>query len=325
MWQSADPTLWQGRVDAEEGELAQRWHQQMRILRTDPSANAPGSVLLGFACDDGVRRNHGRPGAVAAPTAVRKALANLAWHLASPVYDGGDVHCRDDALEAAQFVLGTHVAAALTAGHRPLVIGGGHEVAWGSWQGVATWAHAQANTSAHAQAKDSPPRIGVINFDAHFDLRAGEMSSSGTPFRQIADDCKTHGWPFRYACLGVARTANTSALYARAAELDVRWLEDDQLAPWQLDSARAVLAEFLAEVDAVHLSIDLDVLPAATAPGVSAPAARGVELAVVEALIDQILASGKLILAELAELNPTFDIDNRTARVAARLLSRLAR
>ena len=317
MWQSADPSLWQGRVDAEEGEDAQRWHQQMKILRVDPSANPPGSVLLGFACDDGVRRNQGRPGAAAAPTALRKALANLAWHQESPVYDGGDVHCRDDALEAAQFVLGTHVAAALAAGHRPLVIGGGHEVAWGSWQGVATW--------ARAQAKETAPRLGIINFDAHFDLRSGEMSTSGTPFRQISEDCQTHGWPFHYACLGVARTANTAALFARAAELRACWLEDDQLAPWQLDSARAVLAEFLDKVDAVHLSVDLDVLPAATVPGVSAPAARGVELAVVEVLIDQVLASGKLILAEIAELNPAFDIDNRSARVAARLLSRLAK
>jgi len=321
MWQSADQTHWQGRVDAEEGEMAQRWHQQVKLLGADPAKQPPGSVLLGFACDDGVLRNHGRPGAAAAPLAVRRMLGGFAWHQQSPVYDGGDVRCRDDALEAAQFVLGTHVAAALSAGHRPLVIGGGHDVAWGSWQGVATWARAQEAL----RTASSPLRVGIINFDAHFDLRAGENSTSGTPFRQIADDCQTHGRPFHYACFGIARTGNTAALFARAAELGVRWVEDDQLAPWQLDSARAVLAEFLDNVDAVHLSIDLDVLPSATAPGVSAPAARGVELAVVEALIDQILASGKLILAEVAELNPAFDIDSRTIRVAARLFSRLAR
>jgi formiminoglutamase len=314
MWQAADLTLWQGRIDTEEGDLAQRWHQQVQPLSAEPGRQTPGSVLLGFACDAGVLRNHGRPGAAAAPAAVRKVLANFAWHQPAPVYDGGEVHCQGDALEAAQFVLGTHVAAALAAEHRPLVIGGGHEVAWGSWQGLATWARTQA-----------PQRIGVINFDAHFDLRAGESSTSGTPFRQIADDCRAHGQPFQYACFGVSRHANTAALFARAAELGVCWLADDQLTPWQLDSARGTLAAFLERVDTVHLSIDLDVLPAATAPGVSAPAARGVDLAVVETLVDQILASGKLLLAEIAELNPAFDIDHRTTRVAARLITRLAR
>lgn len=314
MWQATDRTLWQGRIDAEEGDLALRWHQQVQALRFDETSQAPGSVLLGFACDAGVVRNHGRAGAAAGPAAVRKWLVNLAWHQTRPVYDGGNVLCEGGALEVAQSELGRHVAAALAAGHRPLVIGGGHEVAWGSWQGMAAWA-----------ASQPPKRIGVLNFDAHFDLRAGELGTSGTPFRQIAEDCAARGWPFRYACFGVSRPANTAALFARARALDVCWVEDDQLAPWQLDSAQTALASFLDQVDVLQLSIDLDVLPAANAPGVSAPAAHGVELSVLEALIDQALASGKVRLAEFAELNPSFDVDGRTARIAARLLERIAR
>lgn len=314
MWQAADQALWQGRVDSEEGQAAPRWHQKVQILPIDMAGQAPGNVLLGFACDAGVLRNHGRAGAAGGPAAVRKWLPNLAWHQTRPIYDGGDVRCQGDALEAAQSELGTQVAAALAGGHRPLVIGGGHEVAWGSWQGLAAWAATQPGQ-----------RIGVLNLDAHFDLRAGKISTSGTPFRQIADDCAARGWPFRYACFGVSRPANTAALFARAQALDTCWVEDDQLAPWQLASAQAALAGFLEQLDVLHLSIDLDVLPAANAPGVSAPAARGVELCVLEALIDQALASGKVRLAELAELNPGFDIDGRTARTAARLLERMAR
>lgn len=314
MWQAADPQFWQGRIDVAEGPLAQRWHQQMQVFAAPGSRQPAGSVLLGFACDAGVARNHGRPGAAGGPSALRRALAALAWHGQCPVYDGGDVLCPGDALEAAQAELAERVAAVLAAGHRPLIVGGGHELAWGSWQGLARYA------VLHGQS-----RIGIVNFDAHFDLRAGAQGSSGTPFRQIAEDCATRQQPFHYACFGVARQANTAALYARAAALGVCWREDDQLAPWQLAEAQGALANFLAGLDAVHLSIDLDVLPAASAPGVSAPAARGVELAVLEALVDQVLASGKLLLAEIAELNPACDIDGRTARVAARLLSRLAR
>ncbi len=314
MWQAADQALWQGRVDSEEEQPARRWHQMVQALPIDAAGQTPGSVLLGFACDAGVVRNHGRAGAAGGPAAVRKWLPNLAWHQTRPIYDGGDVLCQGDALEAAQSELGTQVAAALAGGHRPLVIGGGHEVAWGSWQGLAAWATTQPGQ-----------RVGILNFDAHFDLRAGELSTSGTPFRQIADDCAARGWPFRYACFGVSRPANTAALFARAQALNVCWVEDDQLAAWQLASAQATLAGFLEQLDVLHLSIDLDVLPAANAPGVSAPAARGVELCVLEALIDQALASGKVRLAELAELNPNFDIDGRTARTAARLLERIAR
>ena len=55
-------------------------------------------------------------------------------------------------------------------------------------------------------------------------------------------------------------------------------------------------------------------------PGVSAPAARGIPQEVVEPLLAEIKTSGKLRLFDLAELNPKYDIDQRSAKVAARLV-----
>ena len=75
----------------------------------------------------------------------------------------------------------------------------------------------------------------------------------------------------------------------------------------------------LDAADDVYLTIDLDVLPAATAPGVSAPAALGVPLSVVEAMVQRVRSSGKLRAADIAEYNPSLDQDKRTARAAARL------
>jgi len=60
-------------------------------------------------------------------------------------------------------------------------------------------------------------------------------------------------------------------------------------------------------------------------PGVSAPAVLGVPLAHIEALIDQVMASGRVVLADIAELNPTLDRDGQSARVAARLVARITR
>ena len=215
-------------------------------------------------------------------------------------------------MEVAQQALADRLSPLLGEGHLPIVLGGGHEVAYASWSGLA-----QHLTASDEQA----PRVGIINLDAHFDLRDPQhVRSSGTPFSQIADDCLQHGWPFRYACLGVSRAANTRALFQRADELGVMVREDREITAQRLADIEQDLADFIRDCDHLYLTIDLDVLPAAEAPGVSAPAARGVSLALIEPLIETIRDSGKLRLADLAELNPGRDIDGRTARAAARLV-----
>ncbi|MCG6541118.1 formimidoylglutamase [Pseudomonas sp. KSR10] len=314
---------WQGRVDPEADSA--RWHQRIQPLAGDSEL---GLALLGFASDEGVRRNHGRVGAANGPLAIRKALANLAWHRSGPAYDAGDVVCADGELEAAQARLGSNVCALLDAGHLPIVLGGGHEVAFGSWQGLAGHlggGQSEQRSPAMAVPRRAAPRIGIINFDAHFDLRdPAHVQSSGTPFAQIAEQCALRGWPFAYACIGVSRASNTRALFQRAAELQVLVREDRDISEASLASLGADLDRFIAGCDAVYLTIDIDVLPACEAPGVSAPAARGVSLALLEPLLERIRDSGKLRLADLAELNPEHDIDNRTARLAARLIHLLS-
>ncbi|WP_020957416.1 formimidoylglutamase, partial [Ralstonia solanacearum] len=215
----ADPTVWQGRVDAEEGALGHRWHQVVR--GADAASPLTGAVALaGFACDAGVARNHGRTGAQAGPAAIRRMLANLPARPGRTIVDAGDVTCPGDALEAAQDALSGVLHGLLDRGAFPIGLGGGHEIAWASFGGLAR----------HLAARSAqPPRIGILNLDAHFDLRAGERGSSGTPFRQIAEDCARRGWPFHYACLGISAYANTEALFARARQLGVRWLRDDEM------------------------------------------------------------------------------------------------
>ncbi|TFH86784.1 formimidoylglutamase [Billgrantia azerbaijanica] len=304
-----DMSPWAGREDAEPDSL--RWHQCIRPLADDSPA---GVALLGFASDAGVARNQGRIGAAAGPRAMRKALANLAWHRQEPAYDAGDVHCHGDALENAQEHLGQRLERLFDSGHFPIVLGGGHEVAYGSWLGLAR----------HLGNPEPPSRVGIVNFDAHLDLRDPRRgASSGTPFAQIAQQCEGRGWPFHYACLGVSRASNTRALFRQAAELDVLVREDHEISAATLDAIVRDVERFIVHCDHLYLTIDLDVLPAGEAPGVSAPAAHGVSLALLEPLIRVIRDSGKLRVADLAELNPSFDIDGRTAKAAARLIHHL--
>lgn len=299
---SPDMQLWNGRVDTGEGDRARRWHQVVRPL---DDGTLPGIALLGFACDEGVARNQGRIGAAEGPAVLRRALAGLAWHPTAPLADAGDVACTDGDLAAAQQRLAEAVQQLVTAGHFPLVLGGGHETAYGTYSGLARACPESV--------------IGIVNFDAHFDLRAAAVPTSGTPFAQIADDCAVRSQPFRYACLGVAEPSNTQALFDRARALDVRWRLDTEMVPWRLAETRSFLADFVASVDRVYLTIDLDVLPAAQMPAVSAPAGFGVELAVVETLVADLAASGKLAVADLVEFNPRFDQDSHGAKAAARL------
>ncbi|MEN9360780.1 MAG: hypothetical protein RL095_2315 [Verrucomicrobiota bacterium] len=305
-----ESTPWQGRRDDDPAGSTRRWHEAVTALREDAE---PGLAILGFACDAGVRRNLGRPGAAGAPDEIRKALAKLPLHDGLPRLEAGDISCQGDGLEEAQEAFARAVGKLLAAGHFPLGLGGGHEIAWASFQGLAR--HLEGGPT---------PKIGIVNFDAHFDLRAGEPGNSGTPFRQIAEDCSRRGWPFAYACMGVSRYANTAALYARARQFGVLWREDERLSLAELPAAKMELEAFLAGVDSVYLTVCLDVLPLSLVPGVSAPAPRGVGLEVLEPLLDLVMGSGKVRLADIAELNPDYDIDGHSARVAARLAARIA-
>ena len=311
MHQPPDMSAWHGRVDTEEQGISLRWHQVVKPWRDDAGTTV-GNVLLGFGCDAGIARNHGRRGAASGPEVIRAALANLAWHGNQSVFDAGDVSCVHDELEDAQHRLGHTVAKILQRDHRPVLLGGGHEIAWGSWQGLASFAETQTVV----------PRLGIVNFDAHFDLRHAAQANSGTPFRQIAEDCARRQWPFHYACLGVSQTSNTQALFERAKELNVWWELDTAMRQEQLPQRVRELQSFAHSVDWIYLTIDLDVFPAHIAPGVSAPAACGVDFVVIETLVETLLDTGKVRLIEVAELNPRFDQDLRSARVAARLIAR---
>lgn len=315
---------WTGRDDGPGPEHA-RWFSLMGADGLRPGASATsetGSVaLIGFASDEGVRRNHGRVGAAEGPAAIRGALGSLSAPLGVTLVDLGDVVVEraespdpatggEGSLEDGHERLGQAVASALDAGALTVVLGGGHEVAYGTYRGVAAARRTQGR------------RHGVFNIDAHFDLRRAARPSSGTPFLQMFDQERAAGRELAYAVAGISEANNTRVLFDTAAELGVDVLLDSDCEAAGCDT---FVDAFLAKVDVVHLTIDLDVMPASVAPGVSAPAAFGVPLDVVRRMARRIAGSGRLAVIEIAELNPRLDIDGRTARLAARLVDELVR
>jgi formiminoglutamase len=241
-------------------------------------------------------------------------LERLPVHHPIKLYEAGDVACLDGDMEGAQERLAERVAALLDSGLRPVVLGGGHEIAYGSFLGLAT----------HLGGKFATTNVLIINLDAHFDLRLALLPNSGTPFRQIAELCAARGAAFNYLCFGISELSNTTTLFNRARQFGVEYWLDEEMRQSDTVNLQAALAQRLMDADKVYLTIDLDVLPAAVAPGVSAPAGRGVAIEIIEDLVDEVLSSGKLALVDIAELNPILDRDDQTARVAARLAYRLA-
>ncbi|MGV2989869.1 formimidoylglutamase [Vibrio sp. E150_011] len=320
--------VWQGRDDQEDGERRYRLHHVMTPITTlaeitnghRSKASSP-LALLGFGTDEGVKRNKGRIGAHQGPDLIRQTLCNLAWHGQDGVYDLGNVDTTQGTLEYNQALTANLITRELP--HAPIVVlGGGHEIAWASFLGLAQ----------HLKQHETAPRIGIINFDAHFDLRSYQSDesgchghplqpSSGTPFSQIADYCQSEGLAFQYMCIGVSKASNTQALFDRAEQLSVTTLLDDDLLIGAKEAHLDTLECFMDSVDHLYLTIDLDVFNAAHAPGVSAPAALGISLDTFYPYFNAILQQGdKIRVADIAEYNPEFDIDGQTARLAARLI-----
>lgn len=257
-------------------------------------------AIIGFNSDIGVIRNNGRQGAALGPDAIREVLAKLNIELA----DYGNVDVPGDDLEAAQAELGQKIASLREQKITPLVLGGGHETAYGHYLGL------------HPEFGDK--KLLIINFDAHFDLRpilADNKGSSGTPFTQIANLRQAD---FNYFVLGIQPSANSRQLFDKAHELKTEFIYASEFIE-NLAAIKTKLEAKIAKFDYIYLSFCLDVFNQAFAPGVSAPQALGLSTYQVMPLLDIIFESEKLVAMDIVELNPTYDLDNQTARLAAQL------
>jgi len=228
---------WTGRIDNENKE---RFFQHIECIdlknQNLAKANKNAYAIAGFACDLGVKNNQGREGAKEGPNAIRKQFANLSTYPTNPsLIDVGNIIEENHHLEKTQTALGNVVAELITKQYTPIILGGGHEIAWGHYQGIA-----KANKNKN---------LGIINIDAHFDLRPLENNegSSGTPFLQVANHCKEHGNPFKYLCIGIQNQSNTESLWETANNLNVKAISADDL--WDQEHSKFHLNEFIESVD----------------------------------------------------------------------------
>ena len=309
---TAHRAVWTGRDDGPD-PAARRWHQAVQFLDLAKQLEHffdPTICIIGYASDQGVRLNQGRPGSAEGPTRLRARMSPFPEVKGVTHLDGGDIVPGATVLET-QHALAWAVERIVRAGAMPVILGGGHDMAFGHFLGVA-------------RARGRAPAC--INFDAHLDMRpvGDEGPTSGTGFSQALDWCHAHETPFRYAVLGTQRLANTVALFDRAHDAGALIVDVDGFA---LDTIEEVMDALNDEVvdEELCLSIDLDVFSAAYAPGVSAPGIMGiVPDAAFRRLYRGILESERVMGVEIAELCPALDLDDRTARLGAALVFEVA-
>lgn len=256
-----------------------------------------GLGLLGLADDHGVRLNGGRSGAAEGPDAFRAALAGYGAAdsvalegFTIPVVDLGNIVPGGSLAETHARVTET-VAAMLDAGLMPIGIGGGHDM---------TFPEVRAVIDRLVRPKDLT--LDGVYFDAHLDVR--EDDGSGMPFRRLIE----HGGIGRLQLFGFDPLSNTPA--------HLQWFEDHggALADWPPTQWPPSAAQFV--------SICLDVIDMAQAPGVSAPHPAGWPA---QRLADYAEAAGRMpsvCCFDIMELSPPYDDNGRTARLAAHLFLR---
>lgn len=259
-------------------------------------------ALLGLPDDLGVRLNGGRVGAAGGPTAFRAALAR--YGVAEPfgwtwpeVYDAGDVVPVAGEGEASLLETHARVTAATKAvlglGLFPIAVGGGHDLTLPFVRGVIE----------HWKARTVTVDSGVY-FDAHLDVR--ETAGSGMAFRRLIED---HGVK-HLAIHGMDPYANTRD--------HARWF----LTHGGVDGAEAGTTPAMGPR---FVSVDLDVLDASHAPGVSAMNPNGWSVGRLAGAVQALAADGQTRCMDLMELNPTHDEGGRTSRAAAHVFLAMLR
>jgi len=320
LYRAGNKKHWKGRVDALEDFDAFRWHQRVRKL----DLNLPHKIyidesktsfcFLGFVCNEGVLRNMGRSGAAKGSQHLRMEMSNLAWDDDRNIalFDAGNVFCKNQELEIAQEILAKAINKILKLRLIPILLGGGHDIAFGHFNGISSFLQENLKTKS----------LGIINFDAHFDLRPLKdgKGSSGTMFGQIADNCKQNTTNFNYFCLGIQTYANTKSLFKKANDLDVHYELAKDINYDKIEIIKQKISEFIDQQENIYLTICADVFSSAYAPGVSAPQPFGLQPDIGLELIKHVVGSGKVISFDLAEIAPRFDEDRRTAKLGAVLI-----
>ena len=274
------------------------------LLDKMDSENLVQVVLLGFPSDEGVRRNGGRPGAAEAPDVIREELYKMTpdaeetehfIELLEHTSDIGNVNVMAD-LAADQEMLGKVVAGYLEQGVIPVILGGGHETAFGHFLGYA----------------EAGLRTSIFNLDAHTDVRQlkNGQAHSGSPFRQALEHKSSCAETYLAAGLQPHAVAKSHINYIEGNDGSVLFRDETNIT-----SISGLFHQH--ESERLMVTFDMDAVDQSQAPGVSAPCANGLRS---DLWLTAAYLAGRneqVTSFDLSEVNPKYDRDGQTAKLAA--------
>lgn len=264
---------------------------------TRTEADAYDAVLLGEPTDRAVI---GRKGAREGPSQLRSELAGVKTHHLTrgpvdPIGDLGDIEFPDGNVTDRQEIAEEVARDVHALDARPVFLGGDNSL-----------------TYSNVGPLLSSETVGVVSFDAHFDCRAGNPSS-GTPYRQLFEDGLD-----AFAVVGARHFENSTA-YADYVEERGTVITAENAADPAVAAQTAL--DTMSGVDRIYVSLDLDVLDASAAPGVSAPTPGGITTRELYRMLQQVAADDRVAGFEVVECAPPLDVNNRTAAAGARAIA----
>ena len=276
-------------------------------------------AIVGAPVDMGVSN---RPGARYGPRAIRQAGQiwspnSYLYHMGLDVYptqvlkvvDFGDANCPPSSLHQSHEAVQMKVTQALQAGALPIILGGDHSITLPGATAVAQ--------------RYGFGRVGMIHFDAHADTAdvasGGILISHGSPMRRLIEGGAIPGRNFVQVGLRGYWPAGTEFDWMR--DQGMRWHQMSEIETRGFDAVlEDAIGEALDGPEYIYLSVDIDVLDPAFAPGTGTPEPGGITSTELLRAVRRIVSSVRLVGADIVEVAPPYDDAGAiTAEVAHRV------
>jgi agmatinase len=288
-----------------------------RPLVTDPEqldSWQPDVAIVGAPFDISTTN---RPGARFGPRAIR-ALAyepgtyhldlgiEIFEHL--EVVDYGDAYCPHGQTETSHANIRERVHQVASRGIVPVTLGGDHSI---------TWPAATAVADVHGHGN-----VGIVHFDAHADTADhidGNLASHGTPMRRLIESGAVPG--DRFVQVGLRGYWPPAETFAWMREQGMVWHTMHEI--WER-GFKAVMADAVAEAlskaDHLYLSVDVDVMDPAHAPGTGTPEPGGMTSVDLLRMVRQLALEHDIVGMDVVEVAPAYDVSDLTVNAAHRIV-----
>jgi agmatinase len=285
-------------------------------LALDPDELTGSDVaIVGAPMDDMVTY---RPGTRFGPRAIRAAHDDSrpsAWHMdlgIDPfaelrIVDAGDAPVTPGDAHGSHRAIRAAVSNIVEAGAVPIVLGGDHSIAYPDVTAVAAGAPSGS--------------LALVHLDAHADTATeiyGVEWSHGTPFRHLVDDGIVPG-P-RVVQVGLRGYWPEPPEFTWAREQKVRWHRMQAVTERGIDAVVDSVLEEIGDAESLFLSVDVDVLDPAFAPGTGTPEPGGMSTRELLRAVRRLVLAKGLAGMEVVEVSPPYDHADITAMAAHRVV-----